>query len=297
MSLPLAFRATPPPVWVATKTGNQNIMGVPYFRQDVGADYSLLVANNLGNSFRSESGATDFVEGQTDRSRSELQSSIKLPFGVTHDAAFMNRSSDTMPALTLSDNVIWQYHQTEDAGDASGYPPAELNLGDGYTADGRRYKMLRVYTATNPTASDPAFYPRTLRASVPYELDVWHDIIIRIRFGWSGDAMMKVWLDGAPIVDVSGVSIGMNDAVGPYHKFGCYWHDLTAGRVITNENIHVVPPGIDADLSARVSNPPPRPSGDENVSIDMIASPLSGAPYAFITDPRPGHEGRYVTLP
>lgn len=255
MSLPLAFRVRPAASWVATNSGNQCVAGVVYYRQDAGKDYSCLVANNLGNSFRLSSSWEDLVLGQTDRTRSELQSSVKLPVGVDLWSAQTIIAHNNLPDIAWDDWVIDQTHQTEDPGDASGYPPVEANLKPGGWQGDKYYARLHIYTATNPVASDPNFYPRTLRCDVAFSLGEPHDLVAMKRFAWDGSGALHVWLDGVHIVAADNISMGMNDASGPYHKLGTYWHPLTPGRLMTVEHFHIVPPGPD-DLSFRIDTPP-----------------------------------------
>ena len=141
--------------------------------------------------------------------------------------------------------VLGQFHQTDGAGDFSGYPPFELNL----HADG-----LYVYTASVAAASQPTSYSRTQRAGpIQFAQDEWHNVVLRVRFGWTGNAEADVWIDGESVYSGSGISIGMNDAVGPYFKFGIYYSPAAALQTVVAEyrNFEIGPDS----LNGRVLNP------------------------------------------
>jgi len=123
--------------------------------------------------------------------------------------------------------VIGQFHQTEDKGDVSGYPPFELNL----KSDG-----LYIYTATDASPVTSQFYPQTRMAGpIDFSLNSWHTIVINARFGWRSDAHLRVWIDNTPVVSAAGISMGMNDAVGPYWKYGIYYRPDTAPQTVVAE--------------------------------------------------------------
>lgn len=196
---------------------------------------------------RFEAHPGDFAEGQTDRIRSELQCTTKENFASDVWVSYSLRLTAT-PSILSDSMVLGQFHQTEDEGDFSGFPPFEMNL----HADG-----LHVFTATVPTASRPTSYLRTERAGpLSFPLDEYNSVVIRAKFGWSSDAELDVWINGAQELALTGISMGMNDAVGPYWKFGIYYSPETAEQVIVAEyaNFEV---SSDSSLLARVTDPRP----------------------------------------
>jgi len=185
--------------------------------------------------FQTEQG--DYFGHERGRTRSELQSRVKLPYGKAVWVRYDLRVS-VEPSIASNGMVLGQFHQTEDKGDFSGYPPFELNL----KSDG-----LHVFTASASSASQLRHYPHTHRAGpIPFTLGEYHQIEIRVVFGWNENAELEVWIDGNKIVDLAGVSIGMNDRIGPYWKFGIYYQPDTARQSVTADyrNIALIaPPG------------------------------------------------------
>lgn len=204
----------PSPTFVDVGAGQQAIAGRVWNVQTSGNPWAIQRASNRP-MHRFEVRPGDHAEGQLDRNRSELQCTTKdtvsgvdlwVSYGLKVSAA-AGIFSDSM--------VLGQWHQTEDAGDFSGYPPFELNL----HADG-----LHVYTASVSEAGRPTSYPITHRAGpIPFALDEVHQIVIRAKFGWSNDAELDVWVDGAAVYSGAAINMGMNDVVGPYWKMGIYY--------------------------------------------------------------------------
>lgn len=243
MPNPLFVYDWPDPTFTDVGAGQQALAGRIWNVQAANV-WSIQRASNRP-CLRFEARPGDFVEGQTDRVRSELQCTTKEPAsGVDVWVSYAIKLS-VSPEILSDSMVLGQFHQTEDAGDFSGYPPFELNL----HADG-----LYLYTASVATASRPTSYSRTQRAGpVPFSQGEWHYVVARVCFGWSNDASVDVWIDGQSIYSGSGISIGMNDAVGPYYKFGIYYSPATALQTVVAEyrNIEI---GSTA-LFSRVSNP------------------------------------------
>lgn len=196
--------------------------------------------------FRFETRQGDFWAGDTanDRTRSELQCQTKEPFDTSIWVSFAVRLQAN-PGILSDSLVIGQFHATEDAGDYSGFPAFELNLHQ----DG-----LYIYTASVAAASQATSYPRVERAAaIPFPLNTFHNFVIRIKFNFSGAAELQVWMNGVSVVNISGVSIGMNDTQGPYWKHGLYWRPETAEQTVVSymDNFEI---GT-TDLSARIATP------------------------------------------
>ncbi len=235
--------AWPDPTYASVGAGQQSLAGRVWNVQAAN-DWSIQRASNRPG-LRFEARPGDFVEGQIDRVRAELQCTMKEPVSGADVWVSYATKISVSPEILSSSMVLGQFHQTEDAGDFSGYPPFELNL----HADG-----LYIYTASVAAASQPTSYSWTQRAGpIPFAQDVWHNIVLRVRFGWSGNAEAEVWIDGESVYSGSGISIGMNDAVGPYFKFGIYYSPATALQTVIAEyrNFEIGPDS----LAGRVLNP------------------------------------------
>lgn len=243
----LHLRTRPPVGWY-TATGNQNFAGRTFFVQNAGQSYSLEKATNRGNSYRFEAHPGDFFSGDTglDRIRSELQCSTKESFDTDIWVSFALKVSAD-PSVLSTSMVVGQFHQTEDAGDVSGYPPFEFNL----QPDG-----LYVYTATVADAVGGSFYPQDQRAGpLSFPLSVYNRLVARCRFNWSSAAELDVWLNGTQVVNAAGISMGMNDAQGPYWKYGLYWRPETAQQNVSAEYMNFEIGG--SSLLSRVTSPLP----------------------------------------
>lgn len=52
--------------------------------------------------------------------------------------------------------------------------------------------------------------------------DSWNDIVIQVKFSYSGTGILKGWLNGTQFINLENISIGHNDVVGHYFKWGIY---------------------------------------------------------------------------
>lgn len=174
-----------------------------------------------GNVTKFRAGPGLFWPGdvRNDRIRSELQSrSAQLPGKRSTVEYFVKVSAK--PSLKSSSFVLGQFHATADQGDFQGYPVVELNLAQ---------SGLAIYTASVADAQRTSAYPRTLRASnIPFKLEKWHSISIDLVDSFESRGSLCVKVDGRTQYCKSNISVGMNDAVGPYWKFGLYYMPAAA---------------------------------------------------------------------
>jgi hypothetical protein len=208
----MATLSTPPQIVFEERVGNQIVAGRTFYVQNIGSRYSLMAAD-AQDIWRFEARPGDHVLGQTDRVRSELQCSEKEKFN--QDIWLSDWIRYETPDGSLPHKIVaGQFHQTEDPGDFSGYPPFEFDITD---------TGLNVYTASVSEPLQSKSYGHIARLqNYPFPPNVWHSRITRIKFGWQNDAELQIWLDGVEVLDLSGISIGMNDKRGPYYKFGAY---------------------------------------------------------------------------
>lgn len=211
---------------------NQTLAGQIYFVQSAEKSYSINKSRRRASSYRFEVTTGDLWPPITGRNRAELQCSSKEAFDTDVYLSFALRVAAD-PAIVSDSLVLGQFHQTEDAGDFSGYPPFEFNL---YPSATPGQGSLYLNTATVSAAVGGSAYPQTARAGpIALTLNVWHFLVLRVRFNWSGAAQLQFWLDGTQICNLSGISIGMNDAVAPYWKHGVYFRPEDAAQTITAE--------------------------------------------------------------
>lgn len=227
-----------------TRTGNQDITGRTFFVQNAGKPYSLQKSVTRGNRYYFEAYPGDHVLGQNDRIRSELQCSTKE--AVSGVDVWV---SDWVMVQTPYQTGIGQFHQTEDLGpppDFSGFPPIIWEV----EPDG-----LHIYTASWATQQTGPYPRQIILSAYPFALNVWHSRVMQCRFGWNGDAILNCWLDGIQIVTSPlGLNMGMNNAVGPYYKFGAYGEQNNEQHILAQyANLEM----SNTDLSSRIFNPIP----------------------------------------
>lgn len=213
------------PLLATIGDANQTIDGSTYWVQTAAQPWSFLRASNKREYYEIQcrKGFPWAGDAAGDRIRTEFQHPFKESFGV--DVWRFNRIRYETPTGILAPIVLAQWHATEDAGDFAGYPNYEESL--------RPDQTLSIYTSSVAAAAQPIAYPRTLRAEgIPFAAGVWHTVLRRVRFGWNGNAILQVWIDGNLVVDEAGISIGHNDAIGPYWKQGLYWSDATADQTV-----------------------------------------------------------------
>jgi len=239
------FPSLPDPIYSSHGQSPIALSGRIWNVQNAAADWSLQKASNRP-ILRFEARQGDHFGLQTDRVRSELQCATKDQVSGSDVWFSFSINVDSVNVLS-SDLVIAQFHQTEDEGDFSGYPPFEINL----RSDG-----VYIYTAHSQSFSTPLPYPKTKRAGpVNFPFESWNRFVGRCRFGWDNNAALDVWLNGASIVSLSGINMGMNDAVGPYFKFGIYWSPDSVQQTVVAKftNIEI---GAES-LISRVDSPLP----------------------------------------
>lgn len=150
-----------------------------------------------------------------DRLRSEYQSVDKATFGGKVVRSFSFKVDEHSDRKALEKGVvIAQFHATEDRGDFSGYPVFEIVLKD---------IGIEVYSSSNadPVVSKP--YSRVLRGG-PYKVNYYDFVSVQISlvFSYNDMGSLRLSLSGRQVLDLKGVSIGHNDLLGPYFKFGVY---------------------------------------------------------------------------
>lgn len=72
---------------------------------------------------------------------------------------------------------------------------------------------------------------RLYRSSEFAERNVWHDIVVNVKWSWENDGYCHVWIDGHQVVDYTG-PIGYNDVRGPYFKSGIYRDSVPEAHIV-----------------------------------------------------------------
>lgn len=197
--------------------------------------------------FRFEVGPQDEWKNDKgfDRNRAEMKSETVEPFG--QDVWFSYQMKvDPGPPSTARFCILGQFHHTNDPWDVGGSPPFAINL----YPNTNTLRFIKRYTADRKTTAttDTVMYE-----TAPIRRDQWMHIVGHIVFGWQGDGTVELWLDGRKIVDLPHTSIGYNDMVGPYWKFGIYRGQSSEPLVVEYANMEL---GSES-LLGRVDHPLP----------------------------------------
>jgi Polysaccharide lyase len=120
--------------------------------------------------------------------------------------------------------IVAQWHGVPDfdAGENWRNPIMALS-----TTDGRWSWVSRWDAKRNTFASGKRQYGGTRDYDLgPYRKGVWTDWVIHIKWSYGSDGLLKVWKDGATVIDVDGPN-AFNDEHGPFFKMGLYkgWRD------------------------------------------------------------------------
>lgn len=112
--------------------------------------------------------------------------------------------------------VIGQWHGVPDAGDVDMSPVLAQSFTDGI------FKISTRFDGNRQQVAGRSGNPRTVYEDRRFPWNSWVNFVYRIRFDYGGTAVLQVWRDGKPIVNLRNISIGYNDARGPRYQFGIY---------------------------------------------------------------------------
>lgn len=243
---------------IAVNSGQFFYNGKRRISHAIDAPHSYKVADNRSDYTIHEArqGDNDPVKGTvgiTDRAESFYTDDNTDGLVATAGTAFWGSFSfavryDVVPTAWV---ILHQMASVEDVGDVGRSPPLAFEL------EGRNFKIITRHdaaassTTTSPNPVTRAIF-ENLTASGLDEEPIWHTLVYKVVFGWNNDAELKVWLDGNVLTDLTGVSIGYNDAVGPYPKAGIYRAAKHADETPVTETIQVL-----------IANPEFNPDGTE----------------------------------
>lgn len=177
-----------------------------------------------------------------DKSRSEMYSSIKLPF---NEDVWLSYAVRVLPGAPISSSFchIGQFHATEDVGDAASVPVLTFRyLGE---------NDLSITTCANVDKIAASNTKGIVRYTGKLERGVWVRNVLRIRFS-ATNGQLQWWENGVEKLNLSGVGIGNNDTQGPYWKFGIYKNGN--GETVVAEYANMELSTTDS-LRSRVNNP------------------------------------------
>jgi hypothetical protein len=204
-----------PFVFTNQVAATRTINGQSFTVHSSGADHTLKYATNRNDLFQFDTRDTDFwtSEASQDRNRSEFSGSTKFASdtNIYYSDHFRLLSCD-YDKITQH-LIVGQLHATEDGGDVSTSPIFFFNI----TRDGMEIKTATA--ASGPTAPVAS----TLRYLwTGFRMNEWVARVVRLKVNNAGAAELQVWLNGVQVLNLTGISIGYPDTVGPYWKFGNY---------------------------------------------------------------------------
>lgn len=141
--------------------------------------------------------------------------------------------------------VLGQAHRTFDAADVVTSPPLAFNLvGTDLTCETRS-------DPADPSVSQPDPVIRYTLTNLAR--GQWHNFVHRMTFARTGNGYLKSWHNGTLMHDAA-IPLGMNDAGGPYWKWGIYRDAAAETLAVRYANVE----GFQtASLAARVTDPLP----------------------------------------
>lgn len=147
------------------------------------------------------------------RHRVEQYSTDAIPFSTEIWAAY------SVAFDSWSDFIVaGQWRAQEDGGDFLSEPVLSLQV-----LGGTDLAVIYCGTAEAVHTSQPA-HVQAWRITCPRS--VWMNFVFRFVLDPFGGGELQVWKDGVEIVDLSEITIGYNDVLGPRFKFGAYCDDL-----------------------------------------------------------------------
>jgi hypothetical protein len=195
---------------------NQRVSNEKFEVQNAGQVWSARKALNKNNMFQFETRTNDYWSGDAaqDRNRSEFKGLTNWSFGVDIWKSFSFKVLSGDPA-SRSYWVISQMKGVEEAGEPSSSPFLGIYIdASGYLKFTTRTTSQAIHTV-NPSPTDRYVWTGLTPGQ-------WAQIVFRCKYGWSNDAELQIWINGTEVLNLTGVSIGYNDATGPYWKFGSY---------------------------------------------------------------------------
>jgi hypothetical protein len=253
-TLEVAYNDPPPPAFPAG-TWNMNCFSQPYA-------FAQTTAPNGAISRRFEVRSGDRAPGDinlhpTDvRQRCEQKNtdtfwSWDTDVWLSYDFQW----SGTVPTSGSHHNIINQWQQTPEPNcDTAGHPPS-LSLGfRNGNFDLSKHSTTAVCDTVQPANE-------TLYAQPWFPPNTWERIVLHTRMNPAGTGLVELWLNGAKVYTGTGLSIGyaLNTedlSYAPHYSDGEYRDGQPDTTVFTVANLQL---GT-ADLSSRVSNPPPLPN-------------------------------------
>lgn len=199
------------------------------------------------NHVRFEVRASDNWKKDTGRgrNRAELKANDLVPNGQDVWFSYQMKIDASGPSSARF-CILGQFHQASDPWDANASPPFAINLFP-------QTNTLRFVKRYSPDRKTTSSIDTVMYESAPIQRGRWIHVVGHIVFGWQDDGEVELWLDGRKIVNLPHTSIGYNDVLGPYWKFGIYRSQSPESLAVEYANMEI---GRESLLS-RVGHPLP----------------------------------------
>ena len=191
-------------------SGNCPTISTDYAREGTRSMRSYVNRLTSETSYRTEAVIPGDVKKMTFDRDYWIGFSTLLPPGWTHSGGI---------------GMMAQIHHTNDPGESGGAPPFALRAGSGNWNILSRGENVSMATYTLNSAYE--------------DVGRWVDWVIHYRPSKTSNGVLKVWKDGALVVNQTNRSTTFDDQIGPYWKMGIYeaWKDPNCCNDVPPEKI------------------------------------------------------------
>lgn len=163
--------------------------------------------------------------------------------------------------------LIFQLHATPDFNLKEPWriPPVALSIKDGIVKLSYHYDLDQVSPKNDNIK-------KNIKVHEVYKLpdmwDHWTDFVLQIRLSLKGEGLVRLWVNGKQVVNDEHVTVGYNDAIGPYPSWGIYsYNSISERRVVYLDEVRIGDEKSDYDKVA-----PGRADQSQKPRVDMTAT-------------------------
>jgi Polysaccharide lyase len=165
---------------------------------------------------------------------------------------------DYYTAPTWQNELLAQWHDTPDEGEAAKSPPLGIGTTGGEWIIDTRYSSKPIQTANDGA--------RVVHWRAPYQTGVWTDWVVHVKWSYQSDGFLEIWKDGKRIVDYRGPNT-YNNQGNNYFQWGIYkWPWTNNGttdvskRIVYNDELRIGDSNSSyAEVAPRSSTPDTTP--------------------------------------
>jgi hypothetical protein len=221
------------PRHLRTESNSELIRGEnPRFQvQNAGQPWNYAVK---GASARFEVRPGDSLPGDGKiKERSEIATSLRMKSGRPYEVAF-SLMIEPGPPNTAGWMTLTQIQSTPDPGEPGHSPPFAIEM------VGERMRVITRDDPNRVASRETTTYHAHYTDSRPIKRGHWYRMLIRVKFGPTGDGFLQVFRDGRQLVDYRG-PLGFDDIIGPYWKEGVYRESAKEPFAANFRNLSIKP--------------------------------------------------------